>query len=104
MPSGGWRRSRFTDGNRASREGEAPAEPKPTKTVARREPRPPTLHGCRMARRYSYTKSLRLRTRADFSAVYDAKTRETRGPLVIYARPNQLGRPRLGLSTSRKVG
>jgi ribonuclease P protein component len=57
-----------------------------------------------MTRRYTYTKSLRLRTRADFSAVYDAKTRETRGPLVIYARPNQLGHPRLGLSTSRKVG
>jgi len=57
-----------------------------------------------MARRYSFTKSLRLRTRADFSAVYDAKTRETRGPLVIYAKPNQLAHPRLGLSTSRKVG
>ena len=57
-----------------------------------------------MARQYTFTKSLRLRTRADFSAVYDAKTRETRGPLVIYARPNQLGHPRLGLSTSRKVG
>jgi len=51
-----------------------------------------------------FSKSLRLRTRADFSAVYDARTRETRGPLVIYARPNQLGHPRLGLSTSRKVG
>ncbi len=57
-----------------------------------------------MTRRYAFTKSLRLRSRADFSAVYDAKTRETRGPLVIYARPNQLAHPRLGLSTSRKVG
>lgn len=57
-----------------------------------------------MTRRYSFGKSLRLRSRADFSAVYDAKTRETRGPLVIYARPNQLDHPRLGLSTSRKVG
>ena len=36
--------------------------------------------------------------------MYDAKTRETRGPLVIYAKPNQLENPRLGLSTSRKVG
>ena len=57
-----------------------------------------------MARRYAFTKSLRLRSRADFSAVYNARTRETRGPLVIYARPNQLPHPRLGLSTSRKVG
>jgi len=57
-----------------------------------------------MTRRYTFRKSLRLRTRAEFSAVYEAKTRETRGPLVIYAKPNQLGHPRLGLSTSRKVG
>jgi ribonuclease P protein component len=55
-------------------------------------------------RRYTFPKTLRLRSRADFSQVYDAKTRETRGPLVIYAKPSPLGHPRLGLSTSRKVG
>jgi ribonuclease P protein component len=57
-----------------------------------------------MTRRYAFTKSLRLRTRTEFSAVYDAKTREARGPLVVYAKPNDLNYPRLGLSTSRKVG
>ncbi|HEY8746325.1 MAG TPA: ribonuclease P protein component [Tepidisphaeraceae bacterium] len=57
-----------------------------------------------MTRRYAFTKSLRLRNRAEFSAVYDAKTREARGPLVIYAKPNDRKHPRLGLSTSRKVG
>jgi ribonuclease P protein component len=57
-----------------------------------------------MTRRYAFTKSRHLRSRADFAAVYDAKVREARGPLVIYARPNQLGYPRLGLSTSRNVG
>ena len=55
-------------------------------------------------RRYAFTKSRHLRSRADFAAVYDAKVREARGPLVFYARPNDLGHPRLGLSTSRKVG
>ena len=54
--------------------------------------------------RHTFPKSRRLRTREEFSAVYDAKVRESRGPLVIYAMPNGLGFPRLGLSTSRKVG
>ena len=54
--------------------------------------------------RNTFPKSRRLRTRAAFSAVYDAKVRESRGPLMLYSRPNGLGHPRLGLSTSRKVG
>lgn len=54
--------------------------------------------------RHTFPKTRRLRTREEFSAVYDAKVRESRGPLMIYARPNGLGHPRLGLSTSRKVG
>ena len=54
--------------------------------------------------RYAFPKSLHLRKPAEFAAVYDAKARESRGPLLVYARPNKLGHPRLGLSTSRKVG
>src|SRR5690348_11117924 len=54
--------------------------------------------------RHTFPKTRRLRTREEFSAVYDAKVRESRGPLMIYARPNGLEYPRLGLSTSRKVG
>lgn len=54
--------------------------------------------------RYTLPKSRRLSKRAEFAAVYDGKVRESRGPLVVYARPNRLGWPRLGLSTSRKVG
>jgi ribonuclease P protein component len=54
--------------------------------------------------RHTFPKSRRLRTREEFSAVYDAKVRESRGPLMIYGRPNRLSHPRLGLSTSRKVG
>jgi len=36
--------------------------------------------------------------------VYEAKVRDSRGPLMVYARPNAVGYTRLGLSTSRKVG
>ena len=48
--------------------------------------------------------SHRLRTRSDFSAVYDARVKRQEGPLLVFALPNQLGHPRLGTSISRKVG
>ena len=54
--------------------------------------------------RYTFPKSRRMHSRADFAAVYEARIRESRGPLAMYARPNGLAFPRLGLSTSRKVG
>lgn len=57
-----------------------------------------------MERRQTFPKSRRIRLREDFAAVYDAKVRDSRGPLLIYAKPNGLPHPRLGLSTSRKVG
>jgi len=39
-----------------------------------------------------------------FKAVYDANLREARGPLLVFALPNELCHPRLGLSVSRRVG
>lgn len=54
--------------------------------------------------RFTFPKSHHLRKPAEFQAVYDAKSRESRGPLLIYAMPNTLGHPRLGLSTPRRVG
>lgn len=57
-----------------------------------------------MARAYAFPRSHRLCSRAEFSAVFDAKVRESRGPVMVYCRPNALDHPRLGLSTSRKVG
>ena len=57
-----------------------------------------------MLRKYAHPCSHRLNTRADFSAVYDAKVRDLRGPLLIYAKPNGKSHLRLGFSTSRKVG
>src|SRR5438445_13841681 len=56
------------------------------------------------ARRFALPKSHHLRLPREFDAVYAAKTRESRGPVTVYAKPNELGHPRLGLSVSRKVG
>jgi ribonuclease P protein component len=53
---------------------------------------------------YAFAKSLHLRLPAEFQAVYEAKTRESRGPLTVYALPNNLAHPRFGMSVSRKVG
>ena len=60
------------------------------------------LHSLLM--RHTFPKSRRMRLPAEFSAVYEARVRESRGPLTVYARPNDLPHPRLGLSVSRKVG
>jgi ribonuclease P protein component len=54
--------------------------------------------------RYSFPKTKRVRSRVDFSAVFEAKVRHSRGPLTAYALPTNQPSPRLGLSVSRKVG
>jgi ribonuclease P protein component len=54
--------------------------------------------------RHTLPKSRHLRRPGEFAAVYDARVRESRGPLMVYAKPNDLGHPRLGMSVSRKVG
>ena len=53
---------------------------------------------------YSFSRSQRLRSRGEFSRVFEAKVRESRGPLTVYALPNDLAHPRLGISIGRKVG
>ena len=57
-----------------------------------------------MERRHTFPKSHHLLLPRQFDAVYAARVRESRGPLTVYALPNDLGHPRLGLSVSRKVG
>jgi ribonuclease P protein component len=57
-----------------------------------------------MTRTYTLPKSRHLRLPAEFKAVYEGRVRESRGPLTLYAMPNGLGYPRLGMSVSRKVG
>jgi ribonuclease P protein component len=56
------------------------------------------------AKRFSFPKELRLRTGAEFDAVFKAKVKVGDGVLVIHARPNALGHARLGMAVSRKVG
>ena len=55
-------------------------------------------------RTYSFPKSHRLSGRLQFAAVFDAKVRESRGPLNVYGLRNDLGHARLGISISRRVG
>jgi len=47
---------------------------------------------------------MRLSGKLKFAAVFNARVRESRGPLTIYALPNDLDHPRLGISVSRRVG
>jgi ribonuclease P protein component len=53
---------------------------------------------------YGFPKSRRVRHRAEFSAVFDARVRQSRGPLTAYAIPTDRPTPRLGLSVGRRVG
>ena len=51
-----------------------------------------------------FTRSHRLRHAREFQHVYGLRHRRESGPLLVYAAPNELTHPRLGLSVSRKVG
>jgi len=53
---------------------------------------------------FTFPQKLRLKTPAEFKAVYDRKRSVSDGVLVVYAAPNGLPHPRVGLSVSRKVG
>jgi ribonuclease P protein component len=57
-----------------------------------------------MSGRLTFGRSHRVRTPQEYASIYDARVRESRGPLMVYALPNGMDHPRLGLSTSRKVG
>lgn len=51
-----------------------------------------------------FLRCYRIRKTAEFRAVYGRKARASDQCLLVYARENGLGHPRLGLSVSRKVG
>lgn len=57
-----------------------------------------------MPRPLTFPRTHRIRTAVEYAAVYDARVRESRGPLTVYGRPNALAHPRMGFSVSRKVG
>lgn len=54
--------------------------------------------------RFNFPKKLHLRSKADFDGVFDARTKEFRGPLAVHAKPNGQTFHRFGMSVSRKVG
>src|SRR4051812_17407931 len=57
-----------------------------------------------MSPTFAYARKHRLQHALQFDAVYAGKVRESRGPLTVFAIPNDLGHPRLGLSVGRRVG
>jgi ribonuclease P protein component len=55
-------------------------------------------------RRHTFPRTLRVRTRDDYAAIFDVRVRVAHGPLALFGVPNDKGVTRLGFSTSRKVG
>jgi ribonuclease P protein component len=52
----------------------------------------------------TFPRKCRLSGKVAFTAVYTAEAKQSRGPLVVYSKPNQLPHCRWGLSVSRRVG
>jgi ribonuclease P protein component len=52
----------------------------------------------------TFPRTHRLSGQLAFAKVYDAKVKQSRGPLVAFSLQNQLNHPRLGISISRRVG
>jgi ribonuclease P protein component len=53
---------------------------------------------------HTFPRGMKLRGAAEFKAVYAARRRRKKGPLLVWTRCNDLPYPRLGLAVSRKVG
>ncbi|MCU0703458.1 MAG: ribonuclease P protein component [Fimbriiglobus sp.] len=53
---------------------------------------------------FPFPQHVRLKTPAQFKAVYDQKRSVSDGVLVVYVAANDLPHSRVGLSVSRKVG
>ena len=47
---------------------------------------------------------MRLGGRGTFSAIFDAGIRNAKGPLLVVMARNDVGHPRLGISTPKRVG
>ena len=52
----------------------------------------------------TYRKQDRLRSSSEFKRVYERKCSVSNQWLIVYGCPNELGRSRLGISVSRKIG
>lgn len=55
-------------------------------------------------RRLFFSADMRLHGRIQFARVFAKGRRRSIGPLLVFGAPNGLGRLRLGLSVSRRVG
>ncbi len=55
-------------------------------------------------KRATFPRSHRLGGRLEFARVFEAKVRQARGPLMVYARPNDKGHHRIGITIGRRVG
>jgi len=53
---------------------------------------------------YVFPKSHRLGGQGTFKAILDLRVKFTRGPIVIFSKPNDLPHPRIGISIGRPVG
>jgi len=51
-----------------------------------------------------FGRHLRIAHARDFRAAFHARLRRSAGPITLFARPNGLDHPRLGLSIGRRVG
>ena len=52
----------------------------------------------------TFAKTDRLKSPAEFKRVYDRRCSVSNQCLIVYGCPNELGRTRLGLSVSKKIG
>lgn len=71
-------------------------DPPRTSSLSQRSPLP--------SRSERFQSEDRLRRRADFLRCYRTGRRRTGSLSILYFAPNVLGRPRLGVTASRKVG
>ena len=55
-------------------------------------------------RRYRFPASWRVKGRGSFSPAFEARVRESRGPLTLYGVANKRNHSRLGISIGRKAG
>jgi len=53
---------------------------------------------------FSFPRSHRLRSRRDFSRVFEMRVRAADGPLIVFASPTDLSHCRLGIVIGRPVG
>lgn len=60
--------------------------------------------GAELPRDQRFPLGSRLRRRQDYQAVYEHGTRLSGSLMTVFFLPNPLGRPRLGIAATRKIG